>query len=248
MQGRSRSEIYRDFIEFVQSECQREQSFVNRRMFSVFLWCFLLPVVVSVTVLLLAKFHIVPMRIRSYLDWLILIFPVSYSIYFLSFEVLRSAPQKLRGGGVVSALGDSLKEAKWRDETTLAMVKGVRATPEDWSWIISNFKIDLERMQNRTRQLTILAGAVLFLIMQGIDSISSEEPSVTWIKNPIVGWMELEATHMSEFVGLGLFLVLLYLSGSQTYYTLQRYLGCAQLVQRETDTERFSSGRRLSSS
>jgi hypothetical protein len=38
-------------------------------------------------------------------------------------------------------------------------------------------------------------------------------------------------------VGLGLFLVLLYLSGSQNYASLKRYLICAELVVLETSGE-----------
>ena len=37
-----------------------------------------------------------------------------------------------------------------------------------------------------------------------------------------------------QFVGLGLFLILLYLSGNQTYHSLRRYLVCAELAGRET--------------
>ena len=57
-------------------------------MFSVFLWCFLMPVAISIVGLLLIKVGVFPRKARTNLDWLILVFPVLYSLYILSSEVL----------------------------------------------------------------------------------------------------------------------------------------------------------------
>jgi hypothetical protein len=93
--------------------------------------------------------------------------------------------------------------------------------------------MDLQAMEYRTKYLTALAGAVFFLIMQGIDSLTDGEGKVTWVKSSVLGWVETSSSDLSQFVGLALFLVLLYLSGSQTYQSLKRYLNCIELLARK---------------
>ena len=44
-----------------------------------------------------------------------------------------------------------------------------------------------------------------------------------------MGWIESSSNDFSQLVGLRLFLLLLYLSGNQTYHSLMRYLHCAEL-------------------
>ena len=229
---RSRNhDLYRELIEFVRTDVQSERHQVNRRMFSVFFWCFLIPAIASVGVLLLIKFHILPHRARGFLDWMALIFPISYSLYILSSEVLAQVPAVFRRGGTANVLGQSLKDTEWRERVCEAMKRSVHATAEDWPWLVATFRIDLSAIQYRTRYLTALAGAVFFLIMQGIDTlgdVTSEAPAV-WSKNPLMGWIESSSNDFSELVGLSLFLLLLYLSGNQTYHSLMRYLHCAEL-------------------
>ncbi|CAK9252006.1 unnamed protein product [Sphagnum jensenii] len=104
----------------------------------------------------------------------------------------------------------------------------LQCTPQEWVWIVESFGIDLDNMRYRAKYLTVLAGAVFFLIFQGIDSIS-DAPDMNWLRNPAIGWIET-SNEISEFAALALFLTLLYLSGSQASQSLQRYLGCAKLV------------------
>ncbi len=227
---KSRQDRYRDFIEFISIDIQRERSLVNKRMFSVFLWCFILPAIVSFTVLLFVKLGFFPRTSRAHLDWVVLIFPVFYSLYILGSEVLKGVPSAFKKGGIANTLGQSLKEVEWRERAREAMNKSVTANTDEWRWIVASFRIELGALQYRTRYLTALAGAVFFLIMQGIDTLSSDtEGKVTWTKDPIMGWVETTSNDLSWFVGLGLFLLLLYLSGNQTYQSLNRYLHCAEL-------------------
>jgi len=230
MQNISKLELYRIFIEFIRVENQRERRQVNRRMLSVFFWCFLLPAILSVALLVLIKFGALRPSARVHLDWLVLIFPILYSVYFLSSEVLKEVPKAFRTGGLTLTLGQALKDGEWRERVIDGMKKSVTATPEEWKWILSSFRIDLKTMQYRTRYLTALAGAVFFLIMQGIDSLTGEPPKVSWERNSVFGWVESTNTDLSQFVGLALFLLLLYLSGMQTYHSLKRYLNCAELL------------------
>lgn len=239
MHTKSRQELYRSFIDLIRTEVQVERNAVNRRMLSVFFWCFLLPAIVSAALLILMNLGAVPRGMRALLDWIILVFPVSYSIYFLSSEVLREVPAAFRRGGIATTLGQALKEGDWREKVSGNMRKALPdARPADWSWIASSFKADLEALQYRTRYLTALAGAVFFLIMQGIDSLGDDPTPVVWTKDPVLGWIESSGNDLGQFVGLGLFLVLLYLSGSQTYHSLQRYLRCVELLILEDQSQR----------
>jgi hypothetical protein len=228
-----RPQLYRELIEFVRLDVQGERSASRRRMFGVFLWCFLLPAVCSAAALLMVKYHVLPLRARASLDWVVLVFPVAYSLYILGSEVLAPLPAVARRGGTANVLGQSLKDTEWRARVCEAMSKTVRATPEEWRWMVESFRLDLEAIQYRTRYLTGLAGAVFFLLMQGIDTLGGDTPvdnPETWRKNPLMGWLETSSNDLSQLVGLSLFLLLLYLSGSQTYYSLKRYLGCAELT------------------
>jgi hypothetical protein len=231
MQGRTRQELYRSFVEFVRADVQRERMLVNRRMFNVFLWCFVLPAMVSVTLLLLVKAGILPRSARGYLDWLVLIFPVFYSLYILSSEVLAEIPASFRRGGISSTLGQAVKESEWRERVCDSLKRSLDIKQDEWSWLISSFRADLEHMRYRNKYMTALAGAVFFLIMQGIDSMTDAggDTKVTMVRSSI-GWVETSSYDLTSVVSLLLVLVLLYLSGNQTYYSLVRYLDCAELL------------------
>ncbi|MBC7691435.1 MAG: hypothetical protein H7222_06660 [Methylotenera sp.] len=215
---------YAAFNDFIQRDIQLARSQVNRRMFSVFLWCFLLPALVSAAFLLLIKFGIFPRSARVYLEWIALLFPLFYSIYFLSSQVLVGATVAFRRGGVGTTLSQNTKEGEWRVSVCDSMNKELFLKADQWEWVIASLRMDLSRLQYRNRYLTALAGAVFYLIMQGIDSLGgSEEMKMNVLINP--------SNDFTQFVGLALFLVLLYLSGTQTISSLQKYLDCAELLQ-----------------
>ncbi|OFZ83303.1 MAG: hypothetical protein A2583_09270 [Bdellovibrionales bacterium RIFOXYD1_FULL_53_11] len=226
----NRQDSYKAFIEFVRIDNLRERRVMNRRMLSVFLWCFLLPAVFTITFLILVKKGVIPVTAKKYTDWMVLVFPVAYSIYYLSSEVLRELPAVFRKGGLSVALGQTIKESEWREKVIEGMGRAVPADATGWRWIVDSFGIDLDIMKHRNRYITALAGAVFFLIMQGIDSITDPRPSVAWERHAVFGWVETTTNDLSQFVGLALFLMLLYLSGSQTYQLLRRYLYCAELI------------------
>ena len=240
MLNKTSQEAYRSLIEFIGLDSQRDRHLVNRRMLSVFFWCFLLPAVVTAGMLLFMKLGILPRRTRSYLDLIILIFPVIYSVYFLSSQVLVEVPAAFRRGGIATTLGESLKESQWRENVCEGMRRELLFSSEQWDWVIASFKMDLRRLQNRTRHLTALAGAVFFLIMQGIDLLGGEDKKVSWVKDAVFGWVEASGNDTTQFLALGLFLVLLYLSGTQTSHSLERYLSCAELMKMEKDQAKTS--------
>jgi hypothetical protein len=222
-------EAYRSFLDFVGNDVQRERHRSNRRMLSVFFWCFLLPAVFAAFFLVMIKMGFLPRKARASLDWLILVFPVLYSLYILSSEFLTGIPSIFRRGGLAVSLNGAAKEGEWRDRVCDSLRTSFQFSEAEWSWIVESFRIDLDNIRHRTKYLTALAGAVFFLIMQGLDSLTDTAESTTWVKNPVFGWMET-STNVSQFMALALFLVLLYLSGNQTYHALLRYLNSAELV------------------
>lgn len=222
LQERRRS-IYRRYLEFIQASHQKDRLDVSRRMRSVFVWCFLAPVVTDVLVIVLVNLGILPRAFRGYQEWILLIFPVIYSLYFLGSQVLSGVPAAFRRGGIGVNLGQAAREAEGRVDVCTAMEKELVWPEDDWQWVIANADEDLERMQMRTRHLTALAGAVFFLLMQGIDSLTNENSFTVPAVDPT-------ATTSSQWIGLALFLLLLYLSGQQTAQSLRRYLTCARLV------------------
>jgi hypothetical protein len=230
MKAKSRQELYKAFIDFIAQDNQPERHTTNRKMLNVFFWCFILPALISTSILLFVKLHVLPRSARNHLDWLPLIVPVFYSLYFLSSEVLAQIPGAFRRGGIATNLSDSLKQGEWRERVTESLEQSIVATPEEWAWIVASFEMDLATMEYRTKYMTALAGAVFFLLMQGIDTLTGTDEKSTWIKTPVMGWVETTPNDFSQFVGLALFLILLYLAGSQTYQSLIRYLNCAKLV------------------
>jgi hypothetical protein len=231
MQGRTKEELYQSFIDFVGNDVQKERRHANRRMIYVFIWCLILPVVTAATILLLIRLHIFPRWARTYADWAVLLFPVIYSLYILSFEVLAEIPNAFRKGGIASTLGHATRQGEWRRRVCDSMMSGVPATAEEWKWVVTSFRMDLNGLRQRTSHLTALAGAVFFLIMHGIDSVGDTNV-VRQVPTPnmVMGWVEAANNDISQMIALALFLVLFYLSGSQTYYSLSRYMNCAELV------------------
>lgn len=222
--------VYIKFLEQVRIESQRERSIETKRMLHVFFWCFLLPALLSIISLVFVKTGIFPRSMRNSISWIPLVFPVLYSIFFLSSQVLRDVPSAFRRGKLASHLGEAAKDGQWRERVCRELLRNVSMNHEDWIWVVTSFHIDLEALLHRTRYLTALAGAVFFLIMQGIDLIADPIPTDTYVKDPTFGWVQVSSSDPLQFVGLALFLLLLYLSGSQSYHALKRYLSCARLL------------------
>ncbi len=217
MQRPTPQEFYSEFLEFVRQETQKERSAVSRRMFNVVLWCFLIPAFVAFVVILLVNFRILPHVMRGYLDWILLSFPIFYVINVLSSEVLKDLPLLLKKGGMTNTLNHAQKEGKWRERICEEMPKKIRADFLEWKWIQKNYKTDLDNLLSRIRFLTVLAGAVFFMIVKGIDSFFDVTKLTT-------------NSDSSEWIGLSLFLLLFYLSGNQNYRSLLRFSDCVELI------------------
>jgi hypothetical protein len=230
------SDLYREFVDYIQLDIQRERLLANRRILGVVLWCFVIPAVAAIAVLVLVKLGVLPRRLNRYMDWLIVIFPVAYGLYMLGMDALRELPILIRKGGISATLSRALQEERWRARVCGEMKskffepKDPKTRIQGWSWLVNNLEIDMNNVQNRTRYLTALAGAVFFLIFQGIDSFDSPHAESRWSTSSIMGWFEASSSSFTQFFALGIFLMLLYVSGNQVYLSLARYLQCARLV------------------
>jgi hypothetical protein len=240
-------ELYELFIDFVRRDIQNERRMVNRRMFSVFLWCFVVPAITTFALILLIKIGAVPRKLGKFTDWIIVGFPVVYALYILFSDMIHELPQTYRRGGVASTLGRALEEARWRDRVCHelrtrflavgSLRNGPRSSQKQWPWLIASFRTDLNNLRDRTRYLTALAGAVFFLLIKGLDVFDDSKDSLTSTGSYILGWFESSSSNAAQFIGLALFLVLLYLSGNQAYISLARYLNCLKLLQIEFENE-----------
>lgn len=230
MDQRNRRDIYRDFLEFVRKDLDGQRKTVSRRMLNVFVWCFLVPAGVAVLLLLLVRVGLLPRTLLRYMDWIVLVFPILYSLYILSSEVLSGMVSVIRRGGAAATLGQAETAFVWREKTVESMRAAVRVSAEQWSWIGKNFALDLKQMRSRTGHLTALAGAIFFLLMQGIDALDEHAPVAEPAYLTVQGFFEASSNNISQFIALGLFLVLFYLSGSQTHHSLERYLDCTELL------------------
>ena len=225
MHTRTPKELYRQFLEVVGSESRRERIAVNRRMLGVVLWCLVAPLFVALVGVLLIKFQVVPRRSRGWFDLATLLVPAVYAGRFLVHELLREAPKAMRGGGIANLLGQFASQHEWRDATSELLRSKVGASGQEWAWISTQFSNDLEQLRSRNRYLTALAGAVFFLINQGLDAILEDVPSA--------------GSEPMQWTALGMVLVLLYFSGSQVHDGLKRYLRCAETLAGKTG---FSAG------
>lgn len=207
---------------------------------SVFVWCFLAPALVTTMLFVLVKVDLVPRKVYRYADWIFLVFPTIYSLYFMASEVLLEFRTTLRRGGLGNVLAESEREAGWRVRIIHRLREHVGCDPADWQWIAASFRMDLRRILNRARYVTALGGAVFFLLLQGIDSIGDFSPAVPLSGSAIgrqvspmavfEGWFEVSSNSLAQFTGLGLFVLLLYLAGNRTYHVLSRYLDCVELM------------------
>ncbi len=223
---------YIKFLEFVQQDLQKDRFVVHRRMLSVFLWGFIIPAAVALVLLLLVSFHVLPARFRGSIDLVTLIFPVCYSIYVLGSEVLVRLPGVLRRGGLSGLLDQAARDSVWREQVCTSLQVVLPLHTREWNWVIESFETDLRGRLRQTSFLTGLAGAIFFLMFQGVDILAGGdvEARLGWSRNTTTGLIETSTSDLTQFVALALFLGLFYLSGVQNVRALQRYLDCAKLL------------------
>tara|TARA_Y100000590_G_scaffold467963_1_gene648785 strand:+ start:961 stop:1665 length:705 start_codon:yes stop_codon:yes gene_type:complete len=222
--------IYSEFLKFVAQDIQIERGILKRRMFSVFLWCFVLPALSYLFVVLSIRLGWLSLRWLFVSDWLLLGFPLVYSLYFLGSEVLWGMRLVVKQGGVNATLKDLEQDTYWRVDTSEKMSIQITAEKDLWKTIYFNFKKDLERMRYRSKYLTVFSAAIFFLIMKGIDVLEPESPVNTqWNAQSFLLWIDQMGGSLNQVVAVFFFLVLLFLSSSEMIHRLEKYLDCAEL-------------------
>ncbi|MCM0606740.1 MAG: hypothetical protein KA715_11690 [Xanthomonadaceae bacterium] len=235
-------DLYTKFLKFIQDDSQKDRMQVHQQMFSTLLWCFLIPVILSAMILFMVKMGFFPQKAKSLADVALLIFPLLYSAYFLGSQVLVDVPHLFKKGGLSMSLRQTLKEGKWRTDTTQRMGKSISASRAEWAWVVDNFKMDLRILLGRTRFLIALGGALFFLLSQSFEIVDHSAALSSSLNGLPVGaelfvrLFRYFSTEISAAISLALFLVLLYLTGTQLYHSLHRYLDCAELLSKDYDS------------
>lgn len=238
MTTKNRAEIYADFLKFIQDDSQKDRMQVHQQMFSTLLWCFLVPVSFSIVLIFFIRFGMISHRWKTWADISLLAFPLIYSLYYLGSQVLVDVPLLFRKGGLSMSLRQIAKEGHWRHQTTQKLSQMVKAQPKDWEWIVTHFKMDLRILLQRTRFLILLGGVLFYILSQSFDIVDHTPSVVTYSALPVGADIFLKLIHYisSEFsavIALVLFLTLLYLTGTQLYHSLHRYLDCAELLAKD---------------
>lgn len=216
-------DLYIDLQSAISEEMKRERDLANGRLKGVFFWCFIIPAALSFLLILAVKQGWAPRVAMTYVGWMLVVFPVVYSLWFLLRELFAPAAAQERRASSGASSRHFIREAEWRSRFCEQLLKKVTATGDEWRFLAESFRIDLDALRMRNHYLTGLAGAVFFLIMQGLDAVVDDVDSGGW--DPY------------QFMGLALFLFLVALSHYQTQQSLRRFLGCLELLALDSKPE-----------
>ena len=219
---------YSQFAQWVQEDLKKDRVLVNRKVFSVVLWCLILPALISMTLYGLRKYLIID-QVR-YADGIVFLPPFAYSLYSL-WPTLRELPRVFHKGGIGALLEESMREVEWREKTVNKLNSDLKFTAKEWKLISFHLQHDIERMKDQNRYLTILTGVVLFFMFQFLDLGSSgdivrEAGATGLVKN----WVDQFSQWSIQVFSLFLFSALFYLSGLQFQKYLTRYWVCVKRI------------------
>lgn len=222
---------YEQFVNWVQNDMKKDRFLVNRKVFSVVVWCLIFPSVMLAVLFILRKYQwIGPMR---YADLIVFMPPFAYALYSL-WPTIREIPKVFRKGGLNALLDESLKEVEWREKTSAKLKTDLKLTSKEWDLVSFHLGADLNRMTQQNRYMSILAAVVLFFMFQFLDlgagaEVVLEENNVNLVKV----WVDQFAQWSVQVFSLGLFSALFYLSGLQFQRYLNRYLVCIERIKLE---------------
>ncbi len=214
--GQNVTELYARFLRAIEQENSKDRFLSAKRMRTFFFWCLGVPLVVFLAATILIRVGAFPSSLRGALGWILILFPVLYSVFFLFSEVIRDAPRVLRLGGVGNVLGQFEREQLWRQAVTDQLRSQVGGVPAQWMEITRLFRADLDSLRDRYRYLSVLSGAVFFFLMTGLDVLEDLPRATTAADGPL------------GYFSLLVFSLLFYLSGTQSVRILSRFLPCAE--------------------
>jgi hypothetical protein len=220
---------YQQFVNWVQQDMNKDREIVNRKVFSVVLWCLIFPVMLSLLVYGLRKYQILVGPVR-YLDTFIFLPPFLYALYSL-WPTLRDLPRVFRKGGLGAMLEGSAKEVEWREKTATRIQTEIQLTPKEWKIVSFHLEQEMIRLQDQNRYMTILSAVVLFFMFQFLDLGGAiETPLEASPAGMIKVWVAQFSQWGIQIFSLSLFSALFYLSGLQFQRYLQRYWVCIKRI------------------
>jgi len=232
MQKPNRIDQYQEILKVIENEIKESQSAVNRKMFYVVFWCFIIPAILILLLGFLVALKLVSPAMRSYSDYVILVFPIGYASYFLVSEASKDLPKFFKRGGYSLIFEQNIRDAQWREEVAIKMKKALKGGDPDWKWIRKNLRTDVRRMLHRIRYITVLGSVVFFLILEGIE-IAFDSGPVGFPATPegLMSSIDLIYNGFLQFLAFGLFFALLYQAGIQTVHALERYLDILDFIE-----------------
>ena len=226
---------YFQLVQWIQSDLKKDRVMVNRKVFSVVLWCLILPAMVSMLIYGLRKYGIVD-QVR-YADGIVFLPPFLYALYSL-WPTLRDLPRVFKKGGIGALLEESAREVEWRERVAGQLRSELNLTEKEWRLVYFHFQQDIERMKEQNRYLTVLTGVVLFFMFQFLDLGGSGE--VVFEAGPagmVKAWVDQFTQWGVQLLSLFLFSSLFYLSGLQFQRYLIRYGVCLKRIVFEKENE-----------
>ena len=219
---------YSQFVNWVQTDMKKDRAVVNRKVFSVVVWCLLFPIVVSGILYFLRKYLIIG-QVR-YFDQIIFFPPFVYAMYSI-WPTLRAIPRVFRKGGLGAILEESTREVEWREKTAENLQQDLKLTPKEWESIAFHLEQDLLRMNEQNRYMTILSAVVLFFMFQFLD-LGGGSDVMREAGNPglVKAWVDQFSQWSIQVMSLTLFSSLFYLSGLQFQRYLNRYWVCVKRI------------------
>jgi hypothetical protein len=220
------SVAYEQFVSWVQTDMKKDRVSVNRKVFSVVLWCLILPTLIALALYGLRKVKWVG-QVRD-VDSILFLPPFAYALYSL-WPTIRDLPRVFKKGGVGAMLDESLREVNWREQTASKMDTELKLTSQEWKAISFHLRQDIDRMVDQNRYMTILTGVVLFFMFQFLDLGTTGE--IVLEAGPtgmIKAWVDQFSQWSIQVISLILFSALFYLSGLQFERYLTRYWVCVQ--------------------
>lgn len=222
---------YQQFVSWVQIDMNKDRVMVNRKVFSVVLWCLILPALLSLIIYALRKYQII--EFFRYLDTVLFMPPFLYALYSL-WPTIKNVPRVFKKGGLGAMLEESAKEVDWREATATRLHAEVRLTAKEWNAVSFHLQYEMTRLNEQNRYMTILSTVVLFFMFQFLDLGGA--PEIMHETGPggmVKAWVDQFSQWGVQIFSLLLFSALFYLSGLQFQRYLQRYWVCVQRVMQE---------------
>ncbi len=231
------SEIYSKFVKWVQEDMNKTRNLVNRKVFSLVLWCLVIPAILSLAMYGLRKFQIV--NTFRYLDLILFLPPFLFTIFYL-WPTFRDLPRVFRMGGLGSLLEESSAEVKWSEETSFRMGRELPLTSGEWTIVSFHLSEQIKRMESKNRYLSSLVAVVLFFMYQFLDiGGGAEEIHEAGVLGVFKTWVEQISQWGAQIFGIILFSLLFYLSGLQLQKHLIRYETCVKRLALRKDQEQL---------